>query len=298
MRSTDRLLGWISALGVFGMWSSFIVFSRAGVQSGLTAFDISALRFIVAGIVVLPFAISWWPRHLTLRVQMIMSLCGPGALYTTLMYLGLTNASAAYGGVFANGSLPVFTMCMAFFVGGKAADRHQLIAILLVVTGAVLVSVPGLEDSDSDAVVGILLFLGASVVLSVYVFGVKYWNVSPREALMLVTLPNALVFLPIWYLTLPSNLADAGSEIILFQALFQGLGPGFIAVILFALSAKILGPTPTAGLAAAVPAGAALLAVPVLSEYLSIIEWVGIAVVSIGLILLIFRPFALNTGNG
>ena len=289
--SRPKLIGWLSALCVFFIWSGFFVLSRAGVQSGLTAYDVTMLRFVVATVAVLPFASKWWPTHLPVRVQAIMALCGPGALYTTLMYLGLTNASAAWGGVFANGSLPIFTMLVAFVIGGTAIDRHQVFPIALVIIGSVLVSLPGFEAGGASVAKGILLFLCASAVLSVYIFGVRHWNVSPKEALILVTLPNAVIYAPLWYFFFPSDLATAETSTILFQAVFQGLGPGFIAVILFAISAKNLGPTPTAGFSAAVPAGAALLAVPVLSEYLATIEWAGIGVVSVGLVLLIVRPF-------
>lgn len=290
--STKRIIGIASALAVFCIWSGFIVFSRAGVLSGLTAFDITMLRFLVATAAVIPFARSWWPRHLPLNAILIMSVCGPGALYTTLMYLGLANSSAAYGGVFANGSLPIFTILLGIIVSRVAPDRHQFIPIVIIVAGSVLVSMPGFQLSGSSASQGILLFLAASAVLSMYIYGVKHWDVSPREALILVTLPNAVVYLPLWYLFLPTQIGSVDIGTILFQAAFQGLGPGFIAVILFAISANNLGPTPTAGLAAAVPAGAALLAVPVLSEHLAMIEWIGIFIVSAGLAFLIVRPFA------
>ena len=117
----------------------------------------------------------------------------------------------------------------------------------------------------------------------------QHWKVTPRQALALVTIPNTLVFLPLWYFFLPSGLADTELSIILFQALFQGLGPGFLAVILFAVAAMHLGATPTAGFAAAVPASASVLAMPVLAEYPTPMEWGGIAVVTLGLVLLIVR---------
>ena len=66
----------------------------------------------------------------------------------------------------------------------------------------------------------------------------------------------------------------------LFQALFQGLGPGFLAVIFFALSTTHLGPTATAGFSAVVPATAALLAIPVLYEIPTTLEWAGIVTVT------------------
>ena len=76
----NRKLGVISAIAVIFIWSGFVVFSRAGVQSNLTAFDITALRFIVAGALTLPFALRWWPRDLPWVGVITMALCGPGAL--------------------------------------------------------------------------------------------------------------------------------------------------------------------------------------------------------------------------
>ena len=120
------LLGVASAIAVIFVWSGFFVFSRAGVTTELTAFDITALRFAVAGLLVLPFAYSWWPRRLPIKAQVIMALCGPGAVYSVMLYLGLSEASAAYGGVFANGSLPIFTLLLLIVLSGERPKRLQL----------------------------------------------------------------------------------------------------------------------------------------------------------------------------
>jgi drug/metabolite transporter (DMT)-like permease len=173
-KSNGRTLGLLSAAGVFCIWSGFLVFSRAGVQSGLTPFDLTALRFLVASALILPFAIAWWPRHLPLRATLSMSIFGPGALYSVLMYFGLKNSSAAYGGVFANGTLPVFTILLGFFFVRQVPSRRQLIAVLILVVGAVLIGVPGLSTGGNSVVSAIAFFLAASAVLSVYFLGVKH----------------------------------------------------------------------------------------------------------------------------
>jgi drug/metabolite transporter (DMT)-like permease len=286
-KSNERILGLLSAAGVFCIWSGFLVFSRAGVQTGLTPFDLTALRFMVAGALVLPFAIAWWPRYLPLHATLSMAICGPGALYSILMYFGLKHSSAAYGGVFANGTLPIFTILLGFSFASSAPSRRQLTAVAVLLVGAVLIAVPGLRSGGNDVLFAIAFFLAASAVLSVYLLGVRHWGVGPREALALVSLPNAALFLPIWYFFLPSTIHGAPWSAVLFQAAFQGLGPGFLAVILFSISARILGPTPSAGLAAAVPASATLLAIPVLGESPTAIEWTGIATVTAGLVLLL-----------
>ena len=286
-KSNERMLGLLSAAGVFCIWSGFLVLSRAGMQSGLTPFDLTALRFLVAGALVLPFAIEWWPRHLPWHATLSMSVFGPGALYSVLMYFGLKDSSAAYGGVFANGSLPVFTILLGFLFGRRVPSWRQLIAVLILVVGAILIGVPGLRTGGRNVVSAIGFFLAASAVLSIYFLGVKHWQVEARQALALVSLPNAIVFLPAWFFFLPSTIGDTPWSTVLLQAAFQGLGPGFLAVILFSISARILGPTPSAGLAAAVPASATLLAIPVLGEIPAGIEWIGIAIVTAGLVLLL-----------
>ena len=225
-RLSPRALGLLCALGFFCVWTSFIVYSRAGMLSGLTPYDVAALRFAVAGILVLPFAIAWWPRHLTPLAMVVMASFGPGAIYAVLTFLGLSQSSAAYAGVFSNGSLPVFTMLLAFGFTREVPTRYQVIAVSTLMAGALLVGWQGIWQGGEDVVMAIVFFLCASAVLSFYVFGVKHWKLAPREALALVTLPNALIYLPLWFWYLPSGMADTDIQTILVQGLFQGIGPG------------------------------------------------------------------------
>jgi drug/metabolite transporter (DMT)-like permease len=285
----NRKLGVICAIGVLFIWSGFIVFSRAGVKTSLTPADMTGLRFLVAGCMTLPFAYRWWPRDLPLKAILLMSICGPGALYSVLMYFGLSETSAAYAGVFANGALPIFTVILVALYSGIFPAKIQSLGLVVIVVGALLLGSTGFYGEQKNVVAGIALFLTASAILSVYIFGVRYWNITPRQALALVNVPNALIFVPIWLLFLPSGLADANISTVVFQALYQGLGPGFIAVILFALAATHLGPTATAGFSAAVPASAALLAIPVLGEVPNSLEWIGVGIVTLGLVLLLVK---------
>lgn len=289
MSQPNRALGLACAIAIIFIWSGFIVFSRAGVTGGLTAHDLTALRFLVAGIITLPFVWAWWPRHLPLRAILILSFCGPGAIYSMLMFTGLGNATAAYGGVFANGSLPLFTMLLVLLVSGVRPGLRQLLAVAVILLGGIAVGYRGMTGGGEDVLLGIALFLSASAVLSVYIHGVGHWGITPRQAVALINIPNAILFLPVWYLYLPSTIASAPWDIIVMHGLFQGIGPGFLAVILFAMAAAHLGPTPTAGFSASVPASAALLAIPVLGEVPGPLEWFGIAIVTLGLILLMVR---------
>ncbi|MDD9728012.1 DMT family transporter [Roseovarius sp. SK2] len=283
----NRSIGLAAALGLLVIWSGFIVFSRAGVQTALTPGDITALRFMVTGVLLAPFAWAWWPRHLGPVPIVLIVLCGSGALYAMLVYMGLRYTSAAYAGVFTNGALPFFTVLLVTAFTGTLPNRLQIVSLVIVTVGAVLVAVTGLRSTGEGAALGIVFFLTAAAIQSIYIFGVRRWRLTPRQALVTINIPNALVFLPLWYFFMPSGLAQAETGTILFQAAYQGLGPGLLAMVCFALAANHLGPTHTAGFSAAVPASAALLAIPVLSEIPGPLEWTGIALVTIGLLMLV-----------
>ena len=60
-------------------------------------------------------------------------------------------------------------------------------------------------------------------------------------------------------------------------------------MIVFTLAALHLGSTATAGISAAVPAGAALLAIPALGEVPTAFQWAGVAVGTVGLAIVLAR---------
>lgn len=283
MSQPNLTVGLLAAFGVLVVWSGFIIFGRAGVLAGLTPYDMVAGRFMVAGALVLPFAWKWWPRHLPWRIQIAMGVVGPGFAYSLLMFSGLANASAAYAGVFANGALPLFTMLLVFVLNATAPKRTEMLAASVIIAGSVLVGWSGLNAGGKDVAQGIVMFLIASALVAGYLYLVRQWHVTPRQALAVANVPNAVLFLPVWYFFLPSTILEVEWQMVLAQVLFQGLGPGFFALILFTMAAYHLGPTPMAMIAATVPATATVLAVPVLDEVPTPLEWTGIAVVTLGL---------------
>lgn len=287
MSQPNLTTGLLAAAAILLIWSGFIVFARAGIVSGLTPFDIAGLRFIVAGVLILPFAIRWWPKNLPLRIQILLSVMGPGMLNSLLMFVGLSNASAAYAGVFANGAIPLFTMLITLVVLGDKPKLTQILGAFVIILGGTLVAWRGLAEGGPDIAFGIVLFLGASGLIASYIWMLKRYDVTPRQALAIVNVPNTVIYLPIWLLFLPSTVMEVPLEVVALQAAFQGIGPGFLAVMIFAVMANQLGATATAGVAASVPAVAALLAVPVLNEIPTPLEWFGIAIVTTGLAIML-----------
>jgi drug/metabolite transporter (DMT)-like permease len=105
---------------------------------------------------------------------------------------------------------------------------------------------------------------------------------QPLTAAVTTTLGSAVMYLPVWWLFLPSMLAQAPVAEIAMQALYQGVLVVFIAMLLYTLAVRHLGGQTAALIMAIVPGLSAVAAVPILGEPLSVLTLAGLAAVTAG----------------
>jgi drug/metabolite transporter (DMT)-like permease len=275
--------GYAAALGTVVIWAGFILVSRLGGKTGLTGWDIVALRLGTASAVLLPFC-----RDLPRRVwtdTRLWTLAGMGGLgFLTLVYAGFKLAPAAHGGILLPGMQPFLVTALAWLMLGARPSRHRVLALLPIALGVVCVAMPQLTGAHQGrgTLLGDAMLLGASVCWAAYSVLVKKW---PHDAWLLtrfVALASALVYLPIYVLWLPKGLDQVSTGMLVFQGLYQGIGPTIVAMILFLRAVAILGAERTGALVAMVPVLAGLGAVPMLGEPLTVWLVAGLALVSGG----------------
>ena len=279
---TSPLLGVFSALLVALIWSGFVVISRMGAKSPLTIYDMAALRFGFAGLLLLPATYLWWPRRLKIW-QVLILAAGPGVPYALLAYGGFLFAPVSHGGVFINGILPVFTTFIALVWMGIKPTGRSLFAIFIILTGCALTAFSKGGFAGSNSFIGDLLFAASALLLAIYMPATKIWKLTLKELLSFIPFVNAILFIPIWFVALPSNLKAAPWHDIFLQMIFQGLGPSILGLVFFFLAIKHLGATPTAAILAIVPSIAALMGIPLLGDIPLTLEWVGMGFVTIGI---------------
>jgi drug/metabolite transporter (DMT)-like permease len=119
----------------------------------------------------------------------------------------------------------------------------------------------------------------------VFTLLLRRYPMPPLAATVSTTLGSALLYLPIWWLFLPSTLAQAPAREILMQAAYQGVLVVFVAMLLYTFAVRQLGAQTVALVMAVVPGFAALAAVPVLGEPLSLLALAGLAAVTTGAVL-------------
>jgi hypothetical protein len=104
--------GLIAALGTVVIWAGFILVSRLGGKTGLTGWDIVALRLGTASLVLLPFSLSL-PRSVWTNLRLWTLALTGGLLFLTLVYAGFKLAPAAHGGILLPGMQPFLVTALA-----------------------------------------------------------------------------------------------------------------------------------------------------------------------------------------
>lgn len=290
----SRLARGIAAgAGAALIWGLQSVVSRQSVAEGLTAGDVTVLRFAVAGLVLMPLALRMRPfaigalglrRALTLTV-----LIGP--LYSLLLVGGAAFAPAIHASVIASGANPVLAMLVGVLYARERAGPLRALGALMIVCGLILFSWHALVDAGArqGAWRGDLLFCCNAVLFVTYARLVQAWNVPARAATTTVSVLSLLT-LPLWAFALSSGFAQASAIAILWQALVQGLGVGVVATLLFTACVELIGPVRAAMFIPLMPITTAVAGALMLSEWPQPLEWAGTAVVLAGMALAFAAP--------
>jgi drug/metabolite transporter (DMT)-like permease len=262
--------GWIAVAATICIWTGFILVSRAGGKGMLTGWDVAALRFGVGGLLALFFLprVSLPP----LKVIALFSTFG-GIGYAVTVYSAFRLAPAAHASVLMPGALPFATAVIAWLWLRHAPSRVQRVALGLVFAGIVLTAADTL--SHGAQITGLQLVGDA----------LFRYPMQPLAATVATTLGSAVVYLPLWWLFLPSTLGLAPMAEIAMQAIYQGVLVVFVAMLLYTFAVRQIGAQPVALMMAVVPGLSALAAVPVLGEPLSLLSLAGLAAVTAGAVL-------------
>ncbi|MEP4548409.1 MAG: DMT family transporter [Saccharospirillum sp.] len=273
-------LALLGGLAVIAIWSGWLVLSRLGVQTVLTPADITLLRYVTAALCTLPWALTYPWRSVRWGRALVVAL-GCGFPYTLLSFYGLQLSPAAQAGVLVNGSLPVISGLLAILLLKQRFRAGAWLGVALVVVANGLMVGPTLLH-HSVPVRGLLLLFAAAWVMSIYMTAIKAWQVSTRDILVWVPWINGLMFIPIWWL-MPHVLPEAPLNDVLLQVVYQGIIVSVLALFLLGFVIRELGSMTSSLFMAYVPASAALLAIPVLSEWPGTLQWAAIALCTLGL---------------
>ena len=255
--SPSYLKGALAGLAAVSIWASWSVFTRLAVTTNLNAWDIVALRFGVAGLMLSPIVLRQglaldrlgWPGLATI-------VAGNGAPYALVAASGLQFAPAYDQGALNPGCMPLFVALIAMIVLREQLSTARKLGLSLISAGAVIiVAWHGWGGAWSiSRTIGDALFLVAAFLTACFTIMMRQAKLEPLHATALVATGSLVIYLPIYLALYGTRLAQLSATEFIVQAFFQGVLVTIVALVLYGRAVAILGASDGAAFGALVPA--------------------------------------------
>jgi len=248
--------GYAYAAVVVTFWAGFVLVSRLGGTSDLSPFDITALRFGTAALLLAPAWMFWRRVPLFTPQMLVLALVG-GLGYSLSVYGGFRYAPAAHGALLVSGLLPFGVAFMVWRLLGEVPQPSMRRALWLIAAGVACLAmdIAGREDlPGATTLLGDALLVCASLCWALYTVLIRRWGYGPWETTIGVALLASLLYLPVYALLWPDAILRANPEGVLLQALYQGVIVVIVAMVLYMQAMQRLGPARLGAMMALVPA--------------------------------------------
>jgi drug/metabolite transporter (DMT)-like permease len=282
----------LAHFGVLHVCNGQFAVAKIGVRVGLLPYDIVALRFGFAALILVPWLLIkrfnakglaqaagvGWARAWVLALI-------AGSPYAYLIFLGSQLAPAAHGAMI----LPAMTLLVGLGLGawwlGEPVGARRAVGAVALLCGLVLLGAHGLagqggSTSTSWAGDGVLLLAG--LCWGLYTVLVKRWSLVPIAAAAVLTLIS-LLYLPIYGLFLSPRLAQVPFTQVLLQGVFHGFFQSVGVMVGYSYAVRQLGAGRVAMGIAVVPAIGVLTGIPLVGEWPVFTTWLGLAAICAGL---------------
>jgi drug/metabolite transporter (DMT)-like permease len=285
--SVDReagqyLRGALYGLGAVSIWSGWIVIARLGLRTSLTPWDIAALRFGVAGILLLPYVFRQGLALERLGGWGLAAIVLGGAGPVFLANWGLMFAPAAHAGALFAGVMPLMVALLAALILKEVFTTRKKIGFAFILPGVVAIACGSGGEIGSPQNIGHGLFLAAGLSWACYTVAMRRARLDGLHAAAISAVGSMILYLPIFVVLPGSTLATAPWSDVALQAVVQGVFTAIVSLLLYGRAVSILGASSGAAFASLCPAMTALLAIPILGEWPAAADWAAIGLISVG----------------
>ncbi|WP_298145272.1 DMT family transporter [uncultured Acinetobacter sp.] len=279
---SPRYQGYLFVLITMCIWGGFTLTARLSANWHISAFDITALRFALAFFILMPIliykkdtAFLWSPKAFSLAM-----IGGLG--YCLVCYSAFHYVPAAHAAIFLNGFIPLCTALMAWLLYKAPFDKSTWASVLIMLLAIGSMSYLMYQETGIAFGFGDFLFFISALLWGTFSVLIRQWKLSAWHSMASVAIWSAIVYLPIYLLFLPKNLSEPEPMHLLLQSIFHGIFVVIIATLTYVEAIKRLGAFKAGSIVTLAPFMAAILAVPLLNEPLSMAIICGLLGMAIG----------------
>jgi drug/metabolite transporter (DMT)-like permease len=275
--------GAIYGLAAVCIWASFIVVSRLGVRTSLTPWDVAAIRFTVAGILLLPYLMR---RGIAVDrlgwTGVIAIVAGCGAPMVLLVNAGLLFAPASHGGALFPGVMPLMVALLAAMILKEPFPARKWVGLATIAVGAFGIVLGRGGAAGTAQAIGDAMFLLAGIAWAGYTVAMRRARLGGLHAAAIAACGSLALYLPVYAGIAGTSVFNAPLFDIALQAVVQGVLTAIVALLLYGRMVSLLGATSAAAFVALTPVMTGLMGIPVLGEWPTPSDWVAIALISVG----------------
>ena len=279
--------GIVAAIATVTIWATFLIGTRFAVSGNLTVDEVLVLRLVPAFIIMTPLILKvgiFLKEHSIIGTLMIA--LGASAVFPYLISSGVYYAPASDAGALAPGMLPFWTALFAFIIVGERPTKLRSIGLIIILLGAFLVgSYSILRASNAETWKGHFLFLAASGMWSMYSVYFRKSGINPLVGLVFGLFWGSVIAVPTLIIFGDVTFAKATNFDIISMIFLQGILIAIVAMLLYNFAVQQLGAPQTAAFGALTPVLALIGGVIFLNENITSIKFLGIILVSIGVVL-------------
>lgn len=279
------------------LWAGNFVVARA-LHETIGPFQLKFLRWVVAGLILLPVCIGNWRGIAAAVAACPMKILALGSLsvasFNWLIYAGLQHSTASTSGaIFALTPLFILIISQAWR-GARLKPRDGLGAALAFCGAAFVVQMElggTLVQRDTR---GPLLLLAGSLVWALYTVALRRWRVPlPPHALLAAMVVTGLLLMAPFALVLDMPPARTLAEpAVMAGILYVGIGASIVAFCAWQTGVAQIGAVRAGVFLHLVPVFTLILGVLLLDESLTPQKLVGVAMVVLGVIVTQTGPVA------
>ncbi|WP_168201713.1 DMT family transporter [Phreatobacter aquaticus] len=282
-----RLLALLAMALTVSIYGGQFVSVRLGYQSDLTPYDIAALRFLFAGVVMLPFFLTQgglvdcmgmgWRRGLAIVVL-------GGAPLTVFSNIGLGYAPAAHAAAIQPGMVAVTATLFAYLSAGRRVPGGVVAGFAVVLGGLAAIALAGSRgEAGQGTVVGDLIFIICGLAWGFFTSLCARWKVGSLAGAAVVSTVSMLTYVPIYVAFLTPRIMEAPWSVILFHGINQGLLNVVVGILLWTYGTRVLGVAVAARFPPVIPVLGTLIGIPVLGEVPGPVAAIGVVAIVAGL---------------
>lgn len=264
------------------IWGGFTIFSRLNASWNISAWDIVAIRFTIGFLILLPILL--WRKELAFLWHIkpfLLGLLG-GVAYCVTTYSAFLYVPAAHAAIFLSGSIPFTTAVMGYILFRQRFDGHTWISLAIMLCALSVMSVLLYQQTGVAFSLGDGLFFLAALWWGTFTVLVRKWKISAWQSMSSIAVWSTLIYLPIYLLFLPKHLHEASTSHLVIQGVFHGVFMVIIGTLTYVAAIERLGAFKAGSIIILAPFIAAVAAIPLLGEPLSMALVCGLIGMAIG----------------